>query len=41
MAQKMRYDKEDPIYQYGDFAENFYMIFKGKVKLYAQNGFPF
>ena len=34
-TQKIIYDKDDPIYWQGDFAENFYMCERGKVKLYA------
>lgn len=40
-SQKMRFEKDDPIYQFGEAAEDFYMIVKGKVRLYAQNSFPF
>lgn len=41
MAQKMKFDKDDPIYWHGDLAVNFYMLHTGQVKLYAQNGYPF
>jgi len=40
-TQKIIYEKDDPIYWQSDFAENFYLLEIGKVKLYAQNGFPF
>ena len=37
----MKFDKDDPIYWYGDLATNFYLLSIGEVKLYAQNGYPF
>jgi signal-transduction protein with cAMP-binding, CBS, and nucleotidyltransferase domain len=40
-SQKLRFDKDDPVYQYNEAAEDFYMIYKGTVKLFAQNGFPY
>jgi len=41
IVQKMRYEKDDPIYWPGDFAEMIYMIETGKIRLFAQNSFPF
>ena len=41
IATKIAFEKDDTIYLQGDFSENFYMIFKGRVSLYAQNGYTF
>ena len=41
IASKIAFEKDDTIYWQGDFSENFYMIYKGKVSLYAQNGHAF
>ena len=41
LAQIVHYGKDDTIYWYNDFAENFYMIFDGKVSLFAQNSYSF
>lgn len=38
---KMKYDQDDPVYWQGETAAEFFMIYQGKVKLLAQNGFPF
>ena len=40
-ATQIIYEKDAPIYCLGDFAENFYIIEKGAVRLIALNGFPF
>jgi CRP-like cAMP-binding protein len=37
----MKFDKDDPIFWYGDLATNFYLLSIGVVKLFAQNGYPF
>jgi hypothetical protein len=34
-TQKIIYDKDDPIYWFGDYADNFYLLEQGHVKLYA------
>ena len=41
IATKIAFEKDDTIYLQGDFSENMYMIFKGRVSLYAQNGYVF
>lgn len=38
---KIRYEKGDKIYHDKDLSETLYLINKGHVKLYAENGFPF
>lgn len=38
---KINYEKGDKIYHDKDLAETMFMIHKGTVKLYADNGFPF
>jgi CRP-like cAMP-binding protein len=38
LAQKMQYDKHDPVYWHGDLSDNFYFIHKGKVKLTTERG---
>jgi len=35
LAQKMKFDKDDPIYWHADLAVNFYLLHTGQVKLYA------
>ena len=35
LAQKMKFDKDDPIYWHGDLAVNFYLLHTGHVKLFA------
>eukprot|EP00351_Strombidinopsis_sp_SopsisLIS2011_P005188 CAMPEP_0116870460 /NCGR_PEP_ID=MMETSP0463-20121206/373_1 /TAXON_ID=181622 /ORGANISM="Strombidinopsis sp, Strain SopsisLIS2011" /LENGTH=171 /DNA_ID=CAMNT_0004507029 /DNA_START=882 /DNA_END=1397 /DNA_ORIENTATION=+ len=37
----MKFQRGDPIYQQGDFAENIYIVHQGEVKMYAVNGFPY
>ena len=37
----MKYDKDDPVYWQAEVAEEFYMIYEGRVKLFAQNGCSF
>lgn len=34
----MKYDKQDRVYWRGDLSDNFYFIYKGQVKLIAENG---
>ncbi|CDW91576.1 cation channel family protein [Stylonychia lemnae] len=41
MLRKIKVDKDDEVYQEGDFAEEIYYIKSGKIRLYAENGFPF
>ena len=41
IANKIAFEKDDTIYWAGDFSENIYMIFKGRVSNYAQNGYIF
>lgn len=41
IATKIAFEKDDTIYLQGDFSENMYMIFLGRVSLYAQNGYVF
>jgi len=41
MLRKIKVDKNDEVYQEGDFAEEIYFIKTGKIILYAENGFPF
>lgn len=41
IANKIAFEKDDTIYWQGDFSENSYMIYKGEVSLYAQNGYAF
>ena len=41
IANKIAFEKDDTIYLQGDFSENVYMIFKGRVALFAQNGHIF
>ena len=41
IANKIAFEKDDTIYWQGDFSENVYMIYKGRVSLYAQNGYAF
>ncbi len=38
---KIKVDKNEVIYSIGEFSEEIYFIKQGKVKLYAQNGFPY
>lgn len=33
----MNFDKDDPIYQFGEAADDFFMILRGRVKLFASN----
>ncbi len=35
IASKIAFEKDDTIYWAGDFSENIYMIYKGRVSLYA------
>lgn len=35
IANKIHFEKDDTIYLQGDFSENIYMIFKGRVSLFA------
>lgn len=37
----MNFEKDDPIYYFAEAAEDFYMIVRGRVKLFATNQFPF
>lgn len=37
----MNFDKDDPIYQFGEAADDFFMILRGRVKLFASNQFFF
>ena len=41
IANKIAFEKDDTIYWQGDFSENIFMIYKGRVSLYAQNGYVF
>ena len=41
LAQKIYFGRDDTIYWQNDFSENFYMIYRGKVQLFAQNGHSF
>jgi CRP-like cAMP-binding protein len=41
MLKRIKVDKDDVIYLEGDFSEEIYFIKVGKVKIYAENGFPF
>lgn len=41
IANKIAFEKDDTIYMPGDISENIYMIYKGRVSLYAQNGLVF
>lgn len=38
---KINYEKGDTIYLDGDLSEHLFIIHKGTVKLYADNGYPF
>jgi len=38
---KIRFEKGDRIYNDSELSEAVYIIYKGTVKLYAENGFPF
>ena len=35
IANKIAFEKDDTIYWQGDFSENIFMIYKGRVSLYA------
>ena len=41
LLRKIKVDKDDVVYYEGDFAEEIYFIKSGKIRLYAENGFPF
>ena len=41
LAQKISFGKDDTIYWQNDFSESFFMIYEGKVQLFAQNGHAF
>mgnify|MGYP000683143663 CR=1 FL=1 len=41
MLKRIKVDKDDVIYLEGYFSEEIYYIKVGKVKIYAENGFPF
>lgn len=38
---KLEYNRRDKIYDDGAISESIYLIYKGTVKLYAENGYPF
>jgi signal-transduction protein with cAMP-binding, CBS, and nucleotidyltransferase domain len=38
---KIRFEKGDKIYQDKELSETMFLIHKGTVKLYAENGYPF
>lgn len=41
VAMKMKYEKDDTIFWPNDFSDVFFMIYKGQVSLFAQNGHVF
>jgi len=40
-GQKLRFNQNDAVYQYNEQSEDFYMIYKGSIRLFTKNGFPF
>jgi CRP-like cAMP-binding protein len=38
---KVKYEHNDRVYNDGELSESLYLIFKGNIKLYAENDFPF
>lgn len=38
---KLEYNRGDKIYDDGEFADSIYLIYKGAVRLYAENDYPF
>lgn len=41
VAMQMKYEKDDTIFWPGDFSDVFFMIYRGQVSLFAQNGHVF
>lgn len=41
ILKKVSFEKDDIVYNDGAFSETIYLVFKGQVKLFAENGYAF